>query len=236
MSRRGFTLLELICVVGLTGLLLTALGTMLSLHAQHVDRTQHVGTQSGVSLAVLAQLEQDVQGLASDVSSAVVPRDPDSAASPRSTIFRGTATGFVCASWNCSAASAPSHASLPQVIVWQFVSRAGEHRGLRLDSERSGPFVTTTPGLARLAVDLSQTSRGERQLADWTASEFESVRFQYLGTTGWREAWQGDDGAWPRALQIEWQIRDASGAPHRGSRRIVLPPPTPTHGGRHARH
>lgn len=236
MSRRGFTLLELICVVGLTGLLLTALGTMLSLHAQHVERTQHVGTQSGVTLAALAQLEQDLQGLASDVSSAVVPRDPDSAASPRSTIFRGIGTGFVCASWNRSAASATSHASLPQAIVWQFVSRGGEHRGLRLESERGGPFVTTTPGLARLTVDLSPTSRGERNSADWTASEFESVRFQYLGTTGWLETWRGDDGTWPRALQIEWQVRDASGAPHRGSRRIVLPPSTPSPGGHHARH
>ncbi len=234
MFRRGFTLLELICVVGLTGLLLTALGTMLSLHAQHVDRTQHIGTQSGVTLAALAQLEQDLQGLAIDVSTTASPREADSEAAPRSTILRGTATGFVCASWNLSEDSATSDATLPQVVAWEFVPRAGEHRVSRLESERGIRFVTSASGLVRVTVDSTYASPSELWEVDWTASEFESVRFQYLGPTGWRGAWNGDDGAWPRAIQLDWQVRDSSGAPHRGSRRIALPLPTESPGERHA--
>lgn len=234
-SRRGFTLIEVICVVGLTGLLLSALGTMLSLHAQHIDRTQRVGTQSGVTLAALAQLEQDLLGLAVDVSTAVTPRSADSAIVPQSAILRGSATGFVCSSWSRCDGFATSGAVLPQVIAWQFVPRGGEQRVSLLSPSHRGRFETSAAGLVRLTVGSPQISSGERLHLDWTASEFETVRFQYLGPTGWREAWHDEAGEWPRAIRLDWSVRDADGAPHRGSRIFTLSPPSRSHGGHHAR-
>jgi len=213
-KQQGFTLLELLVSVAITGLLLAALLTGLHVAAQARER----GNQR---LQEIRRKEERLSFLSRQISSLVPYRivSPDPQTPLQLAVLEATATRLRFLSTYGSDWRNHSELLLAEYALLEAPS--GKFRlVLRETPVRSDEFLWRQL-VQRVARDLesgqlrvvyrpfpSEKTEGEEPLVLW--SDLESPRFEYLDlheeALEWLPEWAGDhDASYPAAVRLRWQ-------------------------------